>query len=42
MGKFSVKVVYDDGEPASDIKVFVSYGTFGGHDQGYTDSDGWV
>lgn len=42
MGTFSVRVIYDDGEPASDIKVFVDFGTFGGHSQGYTDDEGWV
>lgn len=42
MGNYSIRVIYDNGHAAANIKVFVSYGTFGGHDKDYTDSDGWV
>lgn len=42
MGSFSVRVVYDDGDGASGIKVFVSFGLLGGHSEEYTDSDGWA
>jgi hypothetical protein len=42
MGKFSVKVVYSNGEPAGDIGVMIDYGTFGGHDEKHTHTDGWI
>ncbi|MFA6806801.1 MAG: hypothetical protein WCR29_05215 [Bacteroidales bacterium] len=42
MGNFSIRVVYDDGTPAQNINVFVSYSGLGGHDEEYTDSDGWT
>ena len=43
MGQFSVRVVYADGEPASDIGVMIDYGLLGGGcDEKRTHSDGWV
>jgi hypothetical protein len=42
MGYFSVKVVYENGEPADDIGVMIDYGWAGGNDEKRTHSDGWV
>ena len=42
MGHFSIRVVDLNGKPCKGIKVFISFGTFQGHDEGYTDIDGWV
>lgn len=42
MGHFSVKVVYENGNPASDTGVMIDYGWLGGTDEKRTHSDGWV
>jgi hypothetical protein len=42
MGNFSIKVIYENGDPAEDVSVFIDYGWLGGHDQKRTDSDGWT
>jgi hypothetical protein len=42
MGHFSVKVVYENGKPASDTGVMIDYGWLGGTDENRTHSDGWV
>lgn len=43
MGRFSVRVMRDDGEPAEDVGVMISYlGILGGTDEKRTDDDGWV
>lgn len=42
MGRFSVRVMRDNGKPAGDVGVMISYGMLGGHDEKRTDSDGWV
>ena len=42
MGHFSVKVVYENGNPASDTNVMIDYGWSGGTDEKRTHSDGWV
>ena len=42
MGRFSVRVVHSDGDPAEDVGVMVDYGILGGYDEKRTDSDGWV
>jgi len=42
MAHFSVRVVYDNGEPAGDIGVMIDYGLLGGCDEKRTHSDGWV
>ena len=42
MGIFSVKVVYRNGKPASDIGVYIDYGIISGADEKRTHSDGWV
>lgn len=43
MGRFSVRVMRSDGEPAGDVGVMISYlGVLAGHDEKRTDSDGWV
>jgi len=42
MGYFSIRVIDENGRPREDVKVFVSFGNWHGHDEAYTDSDGWV
>lgn len=43
MSTFSVKVMWQNGHPASDVGVMVSYiGTLSGFDEKRTDHDGWV
>ena len=42
MGHFSIRVVDTHGRPVEDVKVFVSFGIWHGHDEAYTDEDGWV
>ena len=42
MARFSVRVVYSDGQPAEDVGVMIDYGAWGGCDEKRTDSDGWV
>jgi hypothetical protein len=41
MGRFSVKVIHDDGRPAKDIGVLIDYGLIG-TDKKRTDRNGWV
>jgi hypothetical protein len=42
MGRFSVRVIYEDRKPASDIGVLIDYGLFVGTEEKRTRSDGWV
>jgi hypothetical protein len=42
MGHFSIRVVGNDGRPRRGVTVFVNFGIWHGHDEAYTDSDGWV
>jgi hypothetical protein len=43
MGRFSVRVMLHDGDPAKDVGVMISYsGILGGTEEKRTDSDGWV
>jgi len=42
MGYFSVKVIYDNGNPAKDVGVMIDYGCFTGTDEKRTNSEGWV
>jgi hypothetical protein len=42
MGRFSVNVVYENGEPAGDIGVMIDYGWLGVIDEKRTHSDGWI
>ena len=42
MGRFSVRVVRDDGSPAEDVGVMIDYGILDGYDERRTDDDGWV
>lgn len=42
MSYFSVRVLYKNGKPASDVGVMIDYGWLGGHDEKRTNSDGWV
>ncbi len=42
MGHFSVRVMYDNGKPASDVGVAIDYGILYGVDEKRTHSDGWV
>jgi hypothetical protein len=45
MGRFSVRVMRSDGEPATDVGVMISYNGVllpGGCEEKRTDRDGWV
>jgi len=43
MGRFSIRVMRDDGEPAVDVGVMIDYGIFnGGTEEQRTGRDGWV
>jgi hypothetical protein len=43
MGRFSVRVMRDDGDAASDVGVMIAYmGILGGCEEKRTDRDGWV
>lgn len=42
MWSFSVRVLYKNGRPASDVGVMIDYGWFGGNDTKRTNSDGWI
>jgi hypothetical protein len=43
MGRFSVRVMRDDGNPAKDVGVMIDYGLIGGGtEEKRTGRDGWV
>lgn len=42
MGRFSVRLTHDSGEPASDVGVMVDYEAFGGCGEKRTGDKGWV
>jgi|GEM_PF-3580608 len=43
MGRFSIRVMRDDGKPARDVGVMIDYGILnGGTEERRTDRDGWV
>lgn len=42
MGHFSVRVMRENGKPASDVGVMIDYGLLHGYDEQRTHSDGWV
>lgn len=42
MWYFSVRVLYKNGKPATDVGVMIDYGWVGGTDTKSTDSNGWI
>lgn len=38
----SIRVVDDEGDPVSDVKVTIIFSLMSGYDTKYTDSDGWA